>query len=141
MTSADASPIGARLRRRARQHVIDHDGGDGGDEAERACKQRLRDAGRHDREICGVRLRDADEAIHDAPDRSEQADERRGGGGPWGRPENDGTSVTRYGLIFPTFRDAFLRRSQKRGLLPLDLSALARTSKNRDDGLSGEVLE
>jgi hypothetical protein len=33
----------------------------------------------------------------------------------WGRPENEGASVTRYGLIFRTFRHAFLRRSQKRG--------------------------
>jgi hypothetical protein len=36
--------------------------------------------------------------------------------GAWHRPThyaNDGASVTRYGLIFPTFRDALLRRSQK----------------------------
>ena len=38
------------------------------------------------------------------------------------RCANHGASVTRYGLIFPTFRDAFLRTSQKRDPLPLDLS-------------------
>ena len=65
----------AVMRRRARQHVVDHDCGDGGNEAERGCKQRLGDAGGHHREIRGVRLRDADEAVHDAPDRPEQADE------------------------------------------------------------------
>jgi hypothetical protein len=48
---------------------------------------------------------------------------RRGtGGGPWGRPENEGASVTRYGLVFPTFRDAFLQTSQKRDPLPIDVS-------------------
>ena len=31
------------------------------------------------RRIRGVRLRDANEAVHDAPDGPEQADERRGG--------------------------------------------------------------
>ena len=56
---------------------------------------------------------------------------RRGtGGGPWGRPENEGASVTRYGLIFPTFRDAFLRRSQKRGPLPLDLSCSSSNARS-----------
>ena len=45
----------------------------------RGRQQRLGDAGRHHRQIGGVRLRDADEAVHDAPHRAEQADERRGG--------------------------------------------------------------
>ena len=40
------------MRRRARQHVIDHDGGDGGDETKRGRKQRLGDARRNDRQIC-----------------------------------------------------------------------------------------
>ena len=40
---------------------------------------------------------------------------RRGtGGGPWVRLENEGASVTRYGFIFPTFRDAFLKVSEAR---------------------------
>ena len=48
---------------------------------------------------------------------------RRGtGGGPWGRPENEGASVTRYGLIFPTFRDASLRRPQRRDPLAFQVS-------------------
>jgi len=36
------------------------------------------DAGRDHRQIGGLRLRDADEAVHDAPDGAEQPDERRG---------------------------------------------------------------
>ena len=48
---------------------------------------------------------------------------RRGtGGGPWGRPENEGASVTRYGLIFPTFRDAFLRKPSKTEINSLSMS-------------------
>ena len=54
---------------------------------------------------------------------------RSTGGGPWGRPENEGASVTRCGLIFPTFRHAFLRTSQKRGPLPLNLSCSNATSE------------
>ena len=34
------------------------------------------------------------------------------GGGSWGRPENEGASVTRYDLVFPTFRDAFRNESR-----------------------------
>jgi len=64
---------------RARQHVIDHDGGDGGDEAERGRKQSLGNTGRHDGEVRRMRLRDADEAVHDAPNRAEQADKGRCG--------------------------------------------------------------
>ena len=66
------------MRGRARQHVVDHDRGDGGDEPERGREQRLGDPRRHHGEIGGVRLGDADEAVHDAPDRAEQADEGRG---------------------------------------------------------------
>ena len=39
--------------RRAREHVVDHDRGNGGSEAERSRHQRHGDA-RRDREICGV---------------------------------------------------------------------------------------
>ena len=63
----------------ARKHVVHHHGGDGRHQAERGCQQRLGDAGRHHREIGGVRFRDADEAVHDAPHRAEQSDEGRGG--------------------------------------------------------------
>ena len=62
----------------AREHVVDHDRRDRGDEAERGREQRLGDAGRDHREIGGLRFRNADEAVHDAPDGAEQADERRG---------------------------------------------------------------
>ena len=63
----------------ADQMVVDHDRGDRGDEADRGGEQRLGDAGRDHREIGGVGFRDADERVHDAPHRAEQADERRGG--------------------------------------------------------------
>ena len=45
---------------------------------DRGRQQRLGDARRDDREIGRLRLRDADEAVHDAPDGAEQPDERRG---------------------------------------------------------------
>src|SRR5262249_44472834 len=60
---------------RAREHIVDDDGGDSGDEAERGREQRLGDAWRDHREIRRMRLRDADEAVHDAPDGAEQTDE------------------------------------------------------------------
>src|SRR5262249_26342640 len=59
----------------AREHVVHDDRRDGGDEAERGGEQRLGDAGRDDRKIGRVLLRNADEAVHDAPHRAEQADE------------------------------------------------------------------
>src|SRR5262249_20259081 len=52
-------------------------GGKGGRQSQRGREQGLGDARRHHREIGGMRFRDADEAVHDAPDRPEQADERR----------------------------------------------------------------
>ena len=61
----------------AREDIVDHHGRDGGDEASRGREQGLRDARRHDGEIAGVALRDRDETVHDAPDRAEEADERR----------------------------------------------------------------
>ena len=63
----------------AREHVVHHHRRDRRDQAERGRQQRLGDAGRDHREIGGVRLRDADEAVHDAPHGAEQADEGRGG--------------------------------------------------------------
>ena len=62
----------------ARKHIVDHDGRDGRDQAERGREQRLGDAGRDDGEVRRLRFRDADEAVHDAPDGAEQADERAG---------------------------------------------------------------
>src|SRR3954468_20166949 len=62
----------------AREHVVDDHRRNGSREAEGGCQQRLGDAGRHHGEIGGVRLGDADEAVHDAPYGAEQADERRG---------------------------------------------------------------
>ena len=59
--------------------IVDHDRRDRRDEAERGRQQRFGDAGRDHREIGGMRLGNADEGIHDAPHRAEQADERRGG--------------------------------------------------------------
>jgi hypothetical protein len=64
----------AVVRGRSRQDVVDHHGRNSGHKPQRGCEQRLGDAWRHYREICGVRLRDADEAVHDAPDRAEKAD-------------------------------------------------------------------
>src|SRR5882724_1288701 len=49
-----------------------HDRRDRRDQAERGGEQRLGDTGRDHRKVGGVGLRDADEGIHDAPDRAEQ---------------------------------------------------------------------
>ena len=74
-----------------REMIVDDDGRDRRDEADRGRKQRLGDAGRDDREIGGLRLRDADEAVHDAPHGAEQADEgrRRADGGEQSHAEAD----------------------------------------------------
>src|SRR6516162_11134856 len=69
---------GAIARDRPREHVVDHHGRNGGRKPECGRQQRFSDARRDDREVGGMRLRDADEAVHDAPDGTEQADE--GGG-------------------------------------------------------------
>ena len=60
----------------AREHIVDDHRRDRRDEPHRGREQRLGDAGRDDREVRGLRLRDADKAVHDAPDRAEQADKR-----------------------------------------------------------------
>ena len=75
---------------RAREDVEDHHRRNGGRKAERGREQRFGDAGRDDREVCRLRLRDADEAVHDAPYGAEQADE--GPDGTDGR-ENAGAAV------------------------------------------------
>src|SRR5437899_8476618 len=61
-----------------RELVIENGRRDGGDETDGGRKQRFRDAGRHHRERSVFRCRDRLEARHDAPDGSEQADERPG---------------------------------------------------------------
>src|SRR5262249_38316452 len=52
----------------AREVVVDDDRRNGGEQPDRRRQQRFGDAGRDHREVGGLRLRDADEAVHDAPD-------------------------------------------------------------------------
>src|SRR6516162_6079673 len=68
----------AVARDRPREHVVDHHGRNGGRKPESGRQQRLGDARRNHREVGGMRFRDADEAVHDAPYGAEQADERGG---------------------------------------------------------------
>src|SRR6516165_12282244 len=68
----------AVARDRAREHVVDHHGWNGGRKPESSRQQRLGDARRNHREVGGMRFRDADEAVHDAPYSAKQADEGRG---------------------------------------------------------------
>ena len=58
--------------------VVDHDGGNSGDQAHCGGEQRLGDAGSDHGKVGGVRFGNADEGVHDAPHRAEQADERCG---------------------------------------------------------------
>src|SRR5262249_1297583 len=53
--------------------IVDHDGGDRGDEPHRGREQCLGNAGRHHRKIRGVGFGNADEGVHDAPHGAEQA--------------------------------------------------------------------
>ena len=75
----------------ASEVVVDDDGGNGCDQTDGGGKQRLGDAGGHHREVRGLRLRNPDEAVHDAPDRAEQSDERgrRADGRQQTHPEPD----------------------------------------------------
>src|SRR5215469_5967426 len=59
--------------------VVDHDGRDRRDQAERSGEQGFGNAGRHHGEIGGMGFGNTDEGVHDAPDRAEQADKRCGG--------------------------------------------------------------
>src|SRR5205814_2146937 len=60
------------------QLVVGDDCRYGGDEPERGRKQRLGYAGRYNRETGVLRGGDRLKAVHDAPDRAEQADKGRG---------------------------------------------------------------
>src|SRR6516165_11188727 len=64
----------AVARDRPREHVVNHHGRNGGRKPESRRQQRLGDARRDHGEEGGMRLRDADEAVNDAPDGAEQAD-------------------------------------------------------------------
>src|SRR5262245_46774845 len=64
--------------RHPREVIVDDDRRNSGDKADGGCQQRLGNAGGDNRKVRGLRLRDADEGIHDAPDRAEQADKGRG---------------------------------------------------------------
>src|SRR5581483_10946897 len=70
-----------------RQMIVDHDRRDRGDQTDCGGEQRLGNAGRDHCKIGGVGFGDADEGVHDAPHRSEEAD--KGCGGANGR-ENAG---------------------------------------------------
>src|SRR5262245_21864532 len=73
---ADQRPVAGG---RARQHVVDDHRGNSREKPHAGGEKRFGNAGRHYREIGGLRLGDADEAVHHPPHRAEQADE--GGGG------------------------------------------------------------
>ena len=62
----------------AREDIIDNHGRNGGDEPDGGGEQGFGDAGRDDREVGRMRLRDADKRVHDAPDGAKQPNERSG---------------------------------------------------------------
>src|SRR5262249_35474662 len=64
-------PIGAD---RAGELVVDDDGGNGGEQSNGGSKQRLGNTGGKDGKICRLWLRDADETVHDPPDRAKKPD-------------------------------------------------------------------
>ena len=74
-----------------REVIVDDHRGDRRDQTDRGREQRLGDAGSNHGEICRLRFRNADEAVHDAPDGAEQPDERRcradGGKQPHAEPD------------------------------------------------------
>ena len=77
--------------RHPREVIVDDDRRDRRDQTDRGGEQRFGDAGRDHGEIGRLRFRDADEAVHDAPDGAEQADERRcrADGGQQSHPDPD----------------------------------------------------
>ncbi len=107
---------------RARELVIDDDRGNCGDEADGRRQQRFGDARRNDGEVGRLRFRNADEAIHDAPHGTKQADEwcGRADGG-----ENAGAAVP-YRVPAAMARPS--RRLEMRSLMP-DLSETSAESR------------
>ena len=87
-----ASPsTGAIAGDRAREHIINHHRRDGGSKTQSGREQCLGNARRDYREIGGVRFRDSDKAVHDAPHGPEEADKgrrRTDGGEHAGRARN-----------------------------------------------------
>src|SRR5215470_1112536 len=63
--------------RDAREVIVEHDRWNCCEQTDCCCEQRLGDAGRDDRQVGRLRFRNANEAVHDAPDGAEQSDERR----------------------------------------------------------------
>src|SRR5690554_3148482 len=63
----------------ARKGVVNHHGGNGGNKAEAGGEQCFCNARRDNREVGRLCLRNADKAVHDAPDRAEQADKGSSG--------------------------------------------------------------
>src|SRR5690606_2113391 len=63
----------------AREDVIDNNRRDSGNQTDSRGQQRFCDTRRDDRKVSGLRLGDTDKAVHDAPDGTEQADERGDG--------------------------------------------------------------
>src|SRR5690606_20918403 len=62
-------------RDRTGEDVIDDDGRNSGNKADSRGKQSLGNTGRDDRKVRGLRFRNADERVHDAPDGAKQAHE------------------------------------------------------------------
>src|SRR5215831_15320108 len=95
----------------ANKMVVDHDRGDRGDEPHGGCQQRFGNAGSNHGEIGGVGFGNADERVHDSPDRAEQADERRGRANRRKQAGAARDAPRHRGLhAFQTQRDAFLER-------------------------------
>src|ERR1039457_2398022 len=71
----------AELPDRAAEQVVENVGGNGRGETERRGDERFRDAWGHGAEARAPRIGQRRKRVHDAPDRSEQPDERRNAGG------------------------------------------------------------
>jgi hypothetical protein len=63
----------------AGEDVVDHNGRDRSDQTQCSGQQCFGDTRGHNGKVGGLGFGDADEAVHDAPHGTEQADERRGG--------------------------------------------------------------
>ena len=72
----DVTERGFIVANHTREDVIDDDRRNGRDQADCGRQQRFGNPWRNHRQVGGLRLRNADKAVHDAPDRTEQTDER-----------------------------------------------------------------